>query len=365
MPRNALRRPNAGRSSADSAERRPVGMALSPPSSILVYVGFDRIGDGLLKLPFVRGLRGAFPDARITWLAGRETSVYAGVMAELAQGQIDEIIEHAGIGNSPWELLRGISEPALKGRRFDLIIDTQRIVWTSLSLYRISHRDFISPAAKFLLSSRKPEKGYRFPKTMQRQLLDLLELTSGKTFPSPKTLELDLKAELLDAAARLLPEGPDYIGFGPGSGGPPKCWPLENFITVAKQQTEQGRVPVFLLGPKEADWLGEIRTAVPDALFPLQDEGVQADHGFSPMLTIALSKRLRAAVSNDSGTGHMFAVGGVPVVILYGVTAPKKFQPMTDKLTIVRAQDFGGREMNFIPTNAVGEALETALRQQS
>ena len=336
-------------------------MALQPPSSILVYVGFDRIGDGLLKLPFVRGLRGAFPDARITWLAGRETSVYAGVMAELADGQIDEVIENAGIGLSPWELLRGISEPSLKGRRFDLVIDTQRIFWTSLSLYRVPHEIFISPAARFLLSSRKPEKGYRFPKTMQRQLLDLLELASGQKFPTPETLELDLKAELLDAAARLLPAGPDYIGFGPGSGGPPKCWPLENFIALAKLQTQQGRAPVFLLGPKEADWLDAIRIAVPGALFPLQDDAVQAQFGYSPMLTIALSKRLRAAVSNDSGTGHLFAVGGVPVVILYGVTAPKKFRPMTDRLTIIRAQDFGGREMSRIPVDAAGEALEKAL----
>lgn len=336
-------------------------MALQPPSSILVYVGFDRIGDGLLKLPFVRGLRSAFPDARITWLAGRETSVYAGVMAELANGQIDEIIENAGIGVGPGELLRRISKGPLDRRRFDLIIDTQRIFWTSLSLWRVPHKTFISPAARFLLSSRKPESGYRFPKTMQRQLLDLLELASGQKFPSPKTLELDLRAELLDAATRLLPVGPEYIGFGPGSGGPPKCWPLENFIALAKVQTEQGRVPVFLLGPKEADWLGAIRTAVPEALFPLQDEHIQAQFGFSPMLSIAMAKRMKAALSNDSGTGHMFAVGGVPVVILYGVTQPKKFQPMTDRLTIIRAQDFGGREMRNIPIEAVEEALEKAL----
>ena len=76
------------------------------PNNVLVYVGFDRIGDGLLKLPFVRGLRMAFPEARITWLAGKEDSVYAGVLADLAEGQIDEVIEYAGIGVGPSELLR-------------------------------------------------------------------------------------------------------------------------------------------------------------------------------------------------------------------------------------------------------------------
>ena len=57
----------------------------------------------------------------------------------------------------------------------------------------------------------------------------------------------------------------------------------------------------------------------------------------------------------------MFAVGDVPVVILYGVTTPDKFMPMTDKLSIIQAQEFGGREMHRIPLDAVEEALESAL----
>ena len=141
-------------------------MTSNPPDSVLVYVGFDRIGDGFLKLPFVRGLRAAFPGARITWLAGREDSVYAGVLADLAHGLIDEIIENAGIGLSFGELFQGLSKGPLGGRRFDLIIDTQRIFWTSLSLKRVPHDAFISPAARFLLSSKKPAKGYQFPKTI-------------------------------------------------------------------------------------------------------------------------------------------------------------------------------------------------------
>jgi len=38
-----------------------------------------------------------------------------------------------------------------------------------------------------------------------------------------------------------------------------------------------------------------------------------------------------------------------------------KFQPMTDKLTIIRAQDFGGPEMHNIPIDAVEESLEKVL----
>jgi len=337
-----------------------------PPSSVLVYVGFDRIGDSLLKLPFVRGLRQAFPDAQITWLAGRQDSVYSGILAELADGLIDEIIEHAGIGVSATELLTGHSGGPLAGRRFDLIIDTQRIFWTSLSLFRVPHKKFISAAAGFLLSDLKPKKGYTFPKTMQRQLLDLLELASGGEFPSAPSLHLDLKPETRRLAQALLPLGPQggphYVGFAPGSGGPPKCWPLENFIELARRQKEKGRVPVFFLGPKELDWRDQIRATVADALFPLQDDRAGGDHLFSPMLSIAMASQLIAALSNDSGTGHLFAVGGVAVVILYGPTRPDKFMPMTDRLSVVQAQDFGGREMRSIPLEAVEEALESAIK---
>ena len=323
----------------------------------MVYVGLDRVGDSLLKLPFVRGLRQAFPEARITWVAGKETSVYAGVMAPLADGLLDEVVENAGIGLHPSELLRR----PLGGRGFDLIIDTQRIFWASLSLWRVPHRTFVSPAARFLLSSKKPPRGYRFPKSMQRQMLDLLELASGQTFDTPGTLDLEIEPDLFAEAERLLPEGPVYVGLAPGSGGLPKCWPLANFIAVAREQAARGRVPVFVLGPKELDWQAELRTAVPQALFPLQEPGIEAGHGFSPLFTIALSTRFAAALSNDSGVGHMFAVGGRPLVSLFGSTVPEKFMPMTDALTIIRARDHGGPEMRLIPVAPVLRALEAAL----
>ena len=324
------------------------------PSSVLVYVGLDRVGDSLLKLPFVQGLRAAFPDAHITWLAGKETSVYASVMASAVEGLLDEVIENAGIGHKPSELLRR----PLAGRRFDLVIDTQRIFWASLSLWRIPHGVFISPAARFLLSARKPPRGYRFPKSMQRQLLDLLELASGRTFPTPDSLDLPIDPDLYGEAERLLPPGPVYVGIAPGSGGLPKCWPLENFVTVARAQAERGRTPAFILGPKEVDWIAGLREAVPQAVFPLQADGVEETHHFSPFLTIALTRHLSAALSNDSGVGHMLAVGGAPLVSLFGSTVPEKFMPMTKQLTILRAGDYGSREMAAIPVAAVDEALE-------
>lgn len=325
--------------------------------SVLVYVGLDRLGDGLLKLPFVRGLRTAFPNARLTWFCGKETSVYARALAPLVTTDIDEIIEYGGVGLSATELLR---PRPLAGRRFDLVIDTQRNFSTALSVRRIRHQRFISPAAKFLLSSIKPPHGYKFPKAMQRQMLDLLEIASGQTFETPTSLNLEIPEPHIDAARAMLPDGPRYVAFAPGSGGRPKCWPLERFITVARSATEGSHTPVFLIGPQEEEWIGQIRRDVPGALLPLQTDQGRA-FAYDPLLSIALGQRLAAAVSNDSGIAHMLAVAGAPLIALYGPTVYEKFPPMTDDIAVIRAETFGSREMNAIPVDAVTLALQTRL----
>ena len=192
-------------------------------------------------------------------------------------------------------------------------------------------------------------------------MLDLLEITTGQRFPTPDQLNIALDPKFEDAATTTLPNGPTYIGLSPGAGGLPKCWPLEKFIQLAQEQSTLGRAPVFILGPQELDWQAEIEAAVPEALFPLQKDNLGATHNFAPELTMALAKRLALAVSNDSGTGHMFATGGAKLISLFGRTVPEKFTPMTTNLTIIRAQDYGGREMHFIPVEAVTQAIETVL----
>ena len=333
-------------------------MSVSQPESVLVYVGLDRLGDGLLKLPFVRGLRKAFPNARITWLAGKDTSVYAGVLKSAVAGLIDEVIEKAGIGERPSDLLRR----PLPGRSFDLLIDTQRVLFGTLCVWRIKHRTFVSPFGDFAISAKKPPKGYVRPETMQRQMMDLLEVASGQKFPTPKRLDLPIDPALRAEAERLLPVGRTYVGLAPGSGGLPKCWPLERYAALAQAQARAGRTPVFLLGPQETGWDVGLRDQMPDALFPLQQDDTGARHKFAPQLTIALAERLAVSVANDSGVGHLCAVSGQPIISLFGRTSPKKFPPMSDRLTIIQAQQWGDRELTAIPLAAVEQAVEAALK---
>jgi ADP-heptose:LPS heptosyltransferase len=181
-----------------------------------------------------------------------------------------------------------------------------------------------------------------------------VDLAAGPALRTAAPLPQDAAVEAL--AESLLPAGPIYVGFAPGAGGKHKCWPLERFCEVANRLATTGTVPVFLLGPAEGDWAGILRATVPTALLPLQ----QVDKA-PPMLTIALARRMKAALANDSGTGHMLAAADIALVSLFGPTPPDKFAPSTGRLTVLRAQDFGGSAMDSIPLPQVEKALAKCL----
>lgn len=329
-----------------------------PPETVLVYVGLDLIGDGLMKLPFVRALRNAYPNARITWLAGKGRTAYAGKLAPLVEGLIDEAIEDAGIGSRWGELGRR----PLAGRRFDLILDSQRRAVTTLILRRIDHRAFISGCANYLFSDRRPPGaplgGYRKPPAMIDQLLELLALARGGRPGAP--LDIGGRAALPDPvtaeAARLLPADGTYVVMSPGAGERRKCWPLERFTELGRRLAARGLQPVYLPGPEETEWEETLRQGVPEARLPLAEPGVKLE--MEPLLSIALAARALACIANDSGGGHLMAASGTPLISLFGPSSPAKFAPRVPDLTVIEGRTFGRAEMSAIPVEAVERAVE-------
>lgn len=331
------------------------------PRFVAIYGNGELIGDALYKIPFARAARNAFPDARIVWLTNGASALDTH-LRPLLDGVVDDFGCNSGIGASPWQLLRparigtGIEEP------FSVILDTQSVIWRTLAVRRISHDLFISPAADFRLSDRRPPRPYHRPPHIVDRLIDLLELATGHRPPSTARAPLAIPADLAAKAAAQLPHGPTYVGLAPGAGQRRKCWPLERYIDLARAQAGRGRVPVFIIGPAEQEWLPAIQGAVPEARFPEQDTAVWGS-AFSPLRTIALARRLQAAVANDSGISHMFGIAEIPLLVLYGPTSADKFRPMFPGVRTLKAQDFGGDLMTDIPVAPVAEALDALIAQ--
>jgi len=322
-------------------------------SDVLVYVGGDLVGDALMKLPFVRALRSCYPKAHIAWCAGKHKSAFAKELAPLVNNLIDEVIEEAGFDKAFQFLWRR----PLNGRHFDLVIDTQRGIASSCFVWRIRHQIFVSGAANFLFSDRKPAQNYQRPVAMVQQMLDLLAFASCE-IPNPNA-KLSLPQKDIDAAAIALPAGPIYIGIAPGAGGRQKCWPLDRFIALAKHQITKNRRPVFFLGPAEAAWAEPLIKTIPDAIFPtISPDGRPLS---SVSYSIALGQRISAAVANDAGGGHILAAADAPLISLFGPTLAAKFAPKTSRLLVIDAQSFGGNEMTAIPFEAVISAIDDFL----
>ncbi|MBT5540082.1 MAG: glycosyltransferase family 9 protein, partial [Alphaproteobacteria bacterium] len=260
-------------------------VASSPlnPRNILVYVGLDLVGDGLIKIPFVRALRETFPKAHITWMAGKGKSAFSSLLKPIVDPLLDTVIENQKFGTGFKDLFK-----KQVTTHYDLIIDTQNGFLTALNLKKIPHTTFISSAFNFLLSDIKYTAG-KLPTSLGERLVAFVNMLRKRplnTLP-PLPISEEMKSEI----NRLLPQNLlPYVGLVPGAGGKHKCWPLENFCELAQWLLTQKTQPVFLIGPQEIDWIDSIKAKVPGALFPLQKE---SSFKYSPLLTIALGLRLK------------------------------------------------------------------------
>jgi ADP-heptose:LPS heptosyltransferase len=334
---------------------------MTPPQSVLIYSMGEVIGDGLIKLPFIASLKDAFPGASIHWCAAKGSTVYSTSLKPIVAGFIDEVIDSGVTGTKVSDLL--LLKHPFDGRRFDVVIDTQTNVRRSLVVKRARAQGgvFVSPAAEFRFSDRKLAAPW--PDAMVDRLQMLASMAAGREVaPKPVTLT-DPRA--LEAAEAILPSGPSYVGFAPGAGGVSKRWPLDRFVALAKEKTDQGFAPVFFLGPDEAEMADVVRAAIPGALFPEtgRTDSFQDIHG--PLLVVALASRLAAAVANDAGPGHMLAAGGAPLLSLQGVRRKAvKFHPAASRLKMLIAEDFGAAlDMSAIPLEEAARALDALIAE--
>ena len=330
------------------------------PESVLIYSMGEVIGDGMIKLPFVAAVREAFPGARIVWCAAGGETVYAGPLKPVTAGLIDEILTAGPTGAKPLDGLFG-GKP-FGGRCFDLVIDTQENPRRSRFVKRAGG-DFISATKDFCYSTRRPsaDDKTRWPPAVVDRLAKLLSLAKG----GPATLKpIKLADDRARAAAEaLLPDGRHYVGFAPGAGGQDKRWPLASYLALAERARGAGLTPVFFFGPDEAEDARTTRAALPDALMPEFERTDAFQDVKGPLLVVAMAARLKAAVANDAGPGHMLAAGGAPLLSLQkDHRRAIKFRPAAERLKLLVAEDFGPT-MAALPIETVWEGLTGLLEE--
>ena len=126
---------------------------------IAVLVDREGLGDALLKIPFLRATRRAFPGHRVWWIATHQTAMEDDLAPWVAP-LIDRVIANAGLTSPGREIV-----PRLRRLPpFDVVFDARSRFMTVLLARRyLKHRGFYACLPGFMLSDRLPPGRFTRP----------------------------------------------------------------------------------------------------------------------------------------------------------------------------------------------------------
>lgn len=281
-------------------------------TSILVLRG-GAIGDFIVTLPTLEGIRRRHPDARIE-LVGNRT---AAAIVE-RRGLLDAVhSQHDAV----WASLYAPPPlpPDLRGRleAFDAIVN----FWPDPDGELRRHFP-VRAGQQFITAAALPETA---PAASH-----YLNAVAG------------LGAERVPLFYRLAEPRADArrIAIHPGSGSPRKNWPVDRWREFARRLSAADLGDLLVIrGPAEPPGV-------------LQDIGEHAEA--IPLRD--LLERLRACrlfVGHDSGISHLAAATGIPCVLLFGPTDPAVWAPPASWVTVLRA----GESLEDLSVEAVAAAV--------
>ncbi|MDX2253707.1 MAG: lipopolysaccharide heptosyltransferase II, partial [Nitrospira sp.] len=296
------------------------------------------IGDAVMCEPALRGLRSLFPQVELTLLAkGPVAELFVGHTALNRVLVYDDKGAHAGLAGK-WTLA-GV----LRQHRFDLAVLFQNafeaafITW----LAGIPRRyGYLTDGRAIFLTDPVAVPG---PHSLSHQVeyywnvLTPLGLSGSP--PSPQLMvssEEEHKMEERLASSGVAPSDL-VIGINPGSTyGSAKRWLPDRFAEVAQRlavriaEEKRTRTAVVILGAKGEESLGT------DIAARIQGKSVVLSGATTIRELMAVTKRCRLLITNDTGPMHIAAACGVPVVAVFGPTDWRTTAPYGQEQAIVR-----------------------------
>ncbi len=312
------------------------------PQNILI-VKLSAIGDVIHTLPALNAIRRRYPRARITWL-----------VEEAAAGLLEG---HPALSSvlvskrKRW--LQGLSGPsrgrhlkaifkfvkALRDTRYDMIFDFQAALKGGMlvALARsprkigfgkgLTHQEH----SYLFLNERVPAVDMEIHAlTRGLMLLEHVGIPAGRVAYKLPVTNRDRTAVAQRLSAAGIDSTAKLVAINPVAQWETKLWAGERFAALADILIERydARV-VFSGGPADGVLVREIEAGMRHR--PLNLVGRT-----SLMELAALYERAACLVSTDTGPMHLGAAVGIPVVALFGPTAPWRTGPYGAVHRVVR-----------------------------
>jgi lipopolysaccharide heptosyltransferase II len=275
------------------------------------------LGDAVMSVPAVRAIKNGRPDAQVTIAAPAKIAPMWKLVPE-----VDAIIS---LPND--SLLSAVS--LLKRRpTFEVAIlfpNSLRVAlesWLSGIPRRIGYHGHWR---RWLLNQTVPES--RKPSPPEHHSLRFLRIAYECGAENSNSQQPTLEIQIAGA------HQPTKLGLCPGAEyGPAKRWLPERFAEVAAKISAQSSAQWILFGTKKDATIGEqIAAAIGDHCVN------RIGHTTLDQLIDEL-RECRLVLTNDTGTMHLAAFLGVPVVAIFGSTEPRLTGPLGNHHVILRHQ---------------------------
>ena len=296
--------------------------------------GVNWVGDSILTYPTVQNLKLLFPQSHLAILVPDS-------LADLwrTSPYVDEIIpfrKEEGI-RSLWEDLN--LGQSLKERNFDLAFILPRSFRSAFQSYlaRVPIRvGYQSEARSLFLTHGIPRTDdvlHVHRVHYYQRLIEPFGKVETSLAPRIFLREEDRRwAEETLKDLGLL-DGRPLIGMNPGATyGLAKCWPPGRFGELGKRIGKKWKASVLLFGREEE------RPVAEQILQHAGVEGVDLVGKTRLLQLAALLERCRLLVTNDTGTMHVAAAAGTPVVALFGSTDPVATGPWGEGHVVLRRE---------------------------
>jgi ADP-heptose:LPS heptosyltransferase len=293
----------------------------------IAIISLTRFGDLIQETPLLRILKGTWPGARITLVAEQR---FAGILPlvrgfdrviTFAKDEVADKVVFAEDPLVPYFLLEGFVRQ-LEEVHFDLVIN---LTFSHMSAFLASLMNAEKTVG--LVAGKMGERhinslwGVYLFTTQEgnNRLLNRINLVDlftrlGGVMPDGKPVELFATDKGEGFADAFLREkglsGERLVGLQLGASDPIRCWPAESFARLSDLLQERLGVRTILFGSSAEKPLA-VR-----ALSSMSRPAINAVGKTSIEGLFSLLKRCSMLVTNDTGTMHFAAAGGVPSLML-------------------------------------------------
>jgi heptosyltransferase I len=309
-------------------------LSFKPPLKHVCLLRLSSIGDTCHALAALRAFQTAWPETRFTWVIGKlEARLMTALVPEIEFITFDKRATLT-------EFLRLWS--ALRGRRFDLLLDMQLSLRASLLSRMIK-----SPIKLGFDRDRARELQWWFTNAQIAAATSEHVLDSFMGFAHACGIEtgrphwdLSPPEDALEYARGVIGDDRPTLLINPCSSHRARNWSADRYAAVADHAAATHQMRIVLVGGRSS-----LEAQMGDAIVRASRAAIvnQIAKDSLPQL-LGLMSRSTVLLSPDSGPAHMATMVGLPVIGLYAATNPERSGPYYSRQWCVDKYDEAARK---------------------